>query len=363
MPAWFAPVAAAVAGSVASSLFGGGDDDGGSTEQRTVIDPRVREMQDRAFSTATDLAGQPYVKAPFNTVAPLSGYTQAGMQSVSDNQGQWMPGMQRAYGTAQGAIDASTGARTYTPGEWNNRMAQRYMSPYVRSALNPVARETRLGYDMDRQRMQSNAASEGALGGSRQALLEAENMRNKERAVSDVYAQGYDRAYGNAQGAFGRDADRALDTARLNEQVRGQDLDRQLTGANILSSLTGQVQSLSDNDINNMFRAGDIEQGHNQMQLNEDYRQWVEQRDWGERALDYYLRAIGGAGATNIASQTEHTLPASNPIAQGAGLGLTAYGMYQQNKEPAAAPASNWNTGSYFTNPVQSGNRNIWGDA
>ena len=348
MPAWVAPVVAAVAGAVANKVLKSDDPSGGSSETTTTYPPHVTRMQQDAFGIARDLGSQPYVAPPFDTVAPMSGYTTAALEDTVSSQGNWRPGMQGAFATTGDVIDQSNDRNTYTPASWNSQMARRYMSPYVKGALDPVAREMREEYGRQGVALQSNAASEGALGGSRQALLEAEHNYNRGQSISDLYAQGYDRAYGSALGAFGRDADRGLNTARLNETVRSQDLTRMLSGGDLLSRLSGRVQDMSGEDINRMVRAGALDQGQQQSEINEAYRQWTEQRDWGERALNYYLSALGQGGPVGSNKETELTARPTHIGSQLAGAGLAAYGLYKDSQDSGSGSDS-WNTGQYFS--------------
>lgn len=106
----------------------------------------------------------------------------AGLAGQSINAGQ--AGMQAGMGYGQAAQ--------------NPNAVQNYMNPYLQSALQPALQEVQRQYDITGTQQMGNATKSGAFGGSREALMAAENQRNKNTAMNQIIGQGYNQAYNTA---------------------------------------------------------------------------------------------------------------------------------------------------------------------
>lgn len=105
------------------------------------------------------------------------------------------------------------GSDVFTPGA-----SSYYMSPYVEQAIAPQLREARLAGDVAQQRNMLGSIKGGTFGGSRQALLQAEQERGTQQNLSDIVGKGYQSAYENAQQQFERDQQRRMAAQQLNVQ-------------------------------------------------------------------------------------------------------------------------------------------------
>jgi hypothetical protein len=106
-------------------------------------------------------------------------------------------GMQMgALAPQMGMAGANYGAMATNP-----YATQAYMNPYLSASLAPQLAEARRQYDITGQQQQGQAARGGAFGGSREALMAAENRRNMNTAMNQMIGQGYNQAFGQAQQA------------------------------------------------------------------------------------------------------------------------------------------------------------------
>jgi hypothetical protein len=80
----------------------------------------------------------------------------------------------------------------------NQNAVQNYMNPYLQSALQPALQEVQRQYDITGTQEMGNATKAGAFGGNREALMAAENQRNKNMAMNQLIGQGYNQAYNTA---------------------------------------------------------------------------------------------------------------------------------------------------------------------
>jgi len=131
------------------------------------------------------------------TAAGQSGiYGNLGAQSGQQYAGQssGYGGMGAGYGAQGSQIGQSLGQMSQDP-----NAVQNYMNPYLQASLNPQLAEIQRQYDITGTQQRSGAAKSGAFGGSREALMSAENQRNAGLAKNQLIGQGYNQAFQQAQ--------------------------------------------------------------------------------------------------------------------------------------------------------------------
>jgi len=119
--------------------------------------------------------------------------------------GQFAPGTSMATASGLGAL----GTATTAAGAGNDymKMAQdpaamkNFMNPYLKDTLDPALAELRRQYGITGTQQQSAATGAGAFGGSREAIMAAENARNMGTAQSQLIGTAYDKAFQQAQQA------------------------------------------------------------------------------------------------------------------------------------------------------------------
>ena len=195
---------------------GGGGQPTSSTTQtsnipeyaRPYVETMLGATQQELFNTepgpegTTQITGvkpyQPYSTNMQDYVAPYSPLQQRAQQGVAD---MTLPSQ---YGQGTGAALAGT-AQALTAGQRYANQAtdpyamQGYMNPYLQSALNPALNEIQRQYDITGTKEMSDATRSGAFGGNREALMAAENQRNKNMAMNQAIGQGYNQAFQQAQ--------------------------------------------------------------------------------------------------------------------------------------------------------------------
>jgi len=120
------------------------------------------------------------------------------------------------------------GAQNVGTQDYTGQNVSNYMNPYLKGALEPQLEEIQRQYDITGTQQKSGAAKSGAFGGSREALMAAENQRNAGIAKNQVIGQGYNQAFQNAQQQFN-----AQQQANLQAQQANQ-------GANLQAGLANQ---------------------------------------------------------------------------------------------------------------------------
>ena len=151
----------------------------------------------------------------------------------------------------------------------------------------------------------AQAVGSGAFGGGREGAQRAELQRGILSQIGQAQAQGFQTALGAAQ------RQRAT----------------QLAGGMNLASVGAQQQAMSLADIQAQLRAGALERGIGQAQLDAE-RQTQLQRQFEPFQRIEFLKGIMTNLPTTQSTITASTAPGVNPIGQALGAGLGAYSAY-----------------------------------
>ena len=204
---------------------------------------------------------------------------------------------------------------------------QAYMSPYVQSALAPQLAEARRQYDITGQQQQSQAARSGAFGGSREALMAAENRRNMNQAMNQMIGQGYQNAFNQAQQAQQFGANLGLQ----GQQAQAGALAQQLAAANQLAGLGGQQLQAQQGIFNLQNQLGQQQQQQQQNIINQAVQNYATAQQYPFMQLGILNSMLRGLPMQQSSTQMYQAPPSA--ISQLAGLGtagLGALGMYNQ---------------------------------
>ena len=102
------------------------------------------------------------------------------------------------------------GVGGYQPQQFTGDIAQQYMNPYLQASLDPQLEAARRQSEIDRVNNASRMTKAGSFGGSRQAVLDAENQRALQSNLAGITGQGYADAYAQALGQFNTEQDRGM---------------------------------------------------------------------------------------------------------------------------------------------------------
>lgn len=193
------------------------------------------EKQVYTYGDKGNITGfQPYKPFQGETVAGFSPTQARAMQGISNYQ---LPGQTGAATQMTGyAGMGSMGAgQRYEQQATNPYATQAYMSPYMEGALAPQMREAARMSDIQKQSNLAEASKQGAFGGSRSALVEAERQRNLSQQQQDIYGKGMQTAFEQARQAqqfgselglkgYGQGLQAAGQLGALGQQQYGQEM-------------------------------------------------------------------------------------------------------------------------------------------
>lgn len=309
---WFSP-------SLFTFHFGGGG--GGSTQPtqqnvtQTTIPEYAKPYVERMLGKAEAFSETPYQAYGGQRIAEFSPMQQQGFQAAA-NLG---PAQQIGQGTQLAGMAGlgSLGAgQQYAQQATNPYSMQAYMSPYIEGAMAPQLREAQRQSAMMGQQNQAQAVQQGAFGGARTGIVEAERQRNLQTQLGDIYGKGMQTAFEQARQAqqFGAD---------LGLRGYGQAGQAAATLGQLGQTQFGQQQGAMQAQL----AAGAQQQGLEQQKLTQQYQDFLSQRGYPQQQLAFMSDILRGIPLSQQ-TQQQYTAPPSM-TSQLAGLGMAGYGAYK----------------------------------
>jgi hypothetical protein len=273
----------------------------------------------------------PYSTDPTKYVAgfsPLQTYAQSGAAGLTlpSNYGL-ATGQTLGTGMQLGALAPQMGmaGANYGAMATNPYATQAYMNPYLSASLAPQLEEARRQYDITGLQQQSQAARAGAFGGSREAIMAAENRRNMAQQMNQMIGQGYNQAFNQAQQAQQFGANLGLQ----GQQAQAGALAQQLAAANQLAGLGGQQLQAQQGIYNLQNQLGQQQQAQQQNIINQAVQNYATAQQYPFMQLGILNSMLRGLPMQQSSTQMYQAPPSA--ITQLAGLGtagLGALGMY-----------------------------------
>ena len=319
------------------TLEGGGKGGGGGaapsnqTVTQTSIPEYARPYVERMLGKTealTDINQNPYQTYGGQRIAEFSPMQQQAFANVKNMQTAPQLGQANEFAGASGLGSLGTAYQMAGVGNQYNQMAtnpyavQAFMNPYLNASLQPQLAEIGRQYDITGQQEQSKATGQGAFGGYRQALMQAENNRNRNMGMNQAIGQGYNTAFNNAQQAqqFGAN----LGLQGLQGALSGYGQANQAAGT--LGQL-GQTEFGQRQAINTaQQQVGAVQQAQAQQNLDQGYQDFLKQQNYPYQQLAFMSDMTRGLPLSQSA-QTQYTAPPS-VASQLGGLGMAGLGAY-----------------------------------
>ena len=223
---------------------------------------------------------------------------------------------------------------TYNPqgSAFDQAKAQQYMNPYLQAALNPQLEEARRQAQITQMGNAAKATSQGAFGGTRQALMDTETQRNLGTNLAAITGAGYNTAYDKAATQFNADQARKIQEAQYGTDVGLKGLAQATTANQAAGNVGAQEAQYGLQNLQALATAGNTQQAQEQAALNAKYNQYLDQRNlpWTNMANQANLiKALGGTSTAKYGAEQSSLQKAAGVTATGAELmkNLKAAGM------------------------------------
>ena len=319
-------------------MDGGGGGGGDATQTQTQVVDLPDWAKPYAKSTlekTAALADKPYQTYEGNRIAGFSPLQQQAQQQAAGMQTSGLTGLggQVAGAAALGGLGQNYQGGQFSGGQFSPDAAGAYMSPFIQQAMAPQLREAQRASDILAQQNAARAVGQGAFGGSRSGLVEAERQRNLGIQQGDILSRGYQTAYEQAQNQFNQDMTRRMQAQQLGEQSRQfganlglQGLNTALQGAGQLGTLGGQ-QFQQGMDINKLQSAyGGQQQALRQQGLDQAYQDFLNQQNYPYKQLGFMGDMIRGLPLGQQSTRSMYE-PAPGMAQQLGSAGLGIYGL------------------------------------
>jgi hypothetical protein len=291
--------------------------------------PYVESMLGKS-EALTDINQNPYQNYGGQRIAGFNTTQQNAFQEAINRQSasQLAPATNLATSAGLGSLGISgqmAGVGQQYANQATNPFAQQaYMSPYIQNALQPQLEEMQRQYAITGQQEQGKATAAGAFGGTRQALMQAENQRNKNMAMNQAIGSGYQDAFKAAQQAQQFGANLGLQ----GYQGALSGLGQAGQAASTLGQL-GQTQFAQESALNaERQKVGAIQQAQAQQGLDLSYQDFLKQRNYPYQQLAFQSDMLRGLPLSQSARSIYEAPPSA--ASQLGGLGMSALGIYGQ---------------------------------
>lgn len=248
-----------------------------------------------------ETAARPYqYYAPEERVAQLSPTEEATIAQTPMAAGAYMPGLSSAYQSA------AMGSRGVGDVDYSQ-----YMNPYTQYVTDIAKREALRDYGKMLPQMGFQASRQGAFGGARYGVQEAEAERNLGQRLSDIQTMGLEKAF----------------TAGTNLQQ--QEAQRQLQASQLFGNIGEQAQRLGLSGLDAVMKSQALPRQLEQQQRDLAYQEYLRGQQYGMGQLGQLsgiIRGVQPGGTTTTQQQT--LVPQMSPLQMGAGLGLTGASIY-----------------------------------
>ena len=325
-------------------VYGGG---GSSTPDKTTT---VTDLPDWAkgyakdtlakTSALTDISQNPYQQYGGERIAGFQPMQQQAFEGAANMQ----PSAQLGLGTGLagaaglGALGTNYQGGNFQGGQFDSQAAQQYMNPYTQNVVDYQKSQALRDFQIAQPMRQAQAVQQGAFGGSRSAIVDAEAQRSLNSQLQGIEATGQQNAYANAQQQFNTDQARRLQAQGMGEASRQygaglgmQGLQTGLQAASTLGQLgqTQYGQQLGINQLQSQY--GQQQQQQAQRPLDMAYQDFTNQQNYPYKQLGFMSDMIRGLPLGQQSTAQVYQAPPSAIQTVGA-LGLGAYGINQLTK-------------------------------
>lgn len=302
-----------------SGIFGGGGSSAPANQtvkQENAVSAFAAPYVENMLGKAEALTAQPYQNYGGQRTADFTGlqnqaFNQAGDLGVmgQTTQGSGMAGL-----AGLGALGV---AGNQNPQNFQQNVGG-YMNPYMQQVLAPQMEELRRQYGISGTQQASQATQAGAFGGSRDAIMAAENQRNMGSQMNQAIGNAYNNAFNQAQNQYNQ-----------GQQTQLAGLSALNASANTLGQLGQNQYAQQTGNINLQNQLGTQQQQQQQNVLNQQYQDFLTQKQNPYNQLSFMQSMLSGLP---LQSSTQSVYSNPSMLSQVAGLGTAAAGAYGMSK-------------------------------
>lgn len=305
-------------------LYDSGGGGGGAPQESTTYTTNLPEYAEPYYTRMVERAEalsqegyQPY------TSQRIAGFTPGQQQVFGETLGMRTPGElgQASALTGAGTLGALQ-ASQFSPEQFGAAQMQQYMSPFQQGVTDIARRQAAEDARRIQQQASLGAARQGTYGGARQVLAQTERERGLLQTLGDIQMKGSQAAFENAQQQFERDQARRMGAAELG--LRG--IQTGLQGAGQLAQIGKDVQASDLSRLQAQQAVANVEQQMEQRRLDQAYQDFIAQREYPYRQLEFYNAMLRGLPVQANTTSTQYNAQ-PNLAQQVLGYGIPALAL------------------------------------
>ena len=300
-------------GSLCSSLFGSSAST--SYQPPQAVTNAVTDILGRAATQSN----QPYPQYTPDTAAQYSNYNAGLLAPMTPNQaqaGQSIAGLQGYTAPNFGAATnlVANSANPLQMQQFSQNSVNQYMNPYLNDVVGSAVSNINQTNAQQQQQALGSAIGQGAYGGDRAGIAQAELARQQNLANNATIANLLGQGYSQAQQQFNQQQQTDLATQLQNRNLMSN------AGLN-LANLGTQGQQAAIQQAQAQYGYGTAEQQQQQAGLSTAYQQYLNQQAFPYQQLSYYAGLASGA-APALGGTTTGYSPTISPYNAFSGLGV-----------------------------------------
>jgi hypothetical protein len=217
------------------------------------------------------------------------------------------------------ALTGIAGLQSFQPTQYTSQsftapgMQQQFMSPYQQAVTDIEKREAQRNADIRGTQLGAGAVNQGAFGGYRHGIVEAEQARNTAQQLGDIQARGSQRAFEMGQQQFNAEQNREMQRQQAQE----------------LANRYGYQTGISN--LNTQLQAGALPRDIQQQQYDVGYQDYQREQAYPYKQMEFLRGSLSGLPLQSTTTNLSYDSPGRAQQVIG-GLG-TAASLYNMGKD------------------------------
>ena len=218
-------------------------------------------------------------------------------------------------------------------GQGQNVNQQDYINPYIENVLDVQNRRLDQRFGEQRLGREAQAVQQGAFSNSRRGVQEGIAERELNLQRNEIEAKALSDAYRTGADIFAQDEARLQAGQKLDADIFAGNQQRALDQGQLQMGAAEQLQTqaaaqdeLAYNRAKNLAGVGGALDAQSQQELDLDYTDFLNQRDFPAQQLNYYSGILRGVPIAPSQETTTFQAP-PNQLSQLLGLGVGGLGL------------------------------------
>ena len=265
--------------------------------------PYYKDILSKAQALYEDRTAEGYQPYQGPTIAEFTPEQQQAFAGIAGLAGQQAPKFAEAEQLTKQAVAPIATADI-----------EQFMNPYQQAVVDIEKREAQKQFEQKTlPSIRAAQVAQGAFGGTRGTLLEAQTLAEQDRLLADIQARGSQQAF-----------NQALQQAQAQRAREGQ-------AAAQLATMAPQAFKAQLGELGAVQTVGEEKQRQAQTALNEAYKQFVEERQFPQQSLGQYQAVVQAQPASQMLETVQYA-PPPPPLGQqllgGLGTLVGTYGAF-----------------------------------